>query len=174
GAEPARGLPLVYALPADFNSDGIVDFDDFVIFAQYFGQRGGAAKPAAALTLPEILSNNPKLRQLAESHRLIGPALARYLATLPKFALLQNFPNPFNPETTIRYSLAEPALVDVSIYSASGQLVRTLVAEEKTVGAHAVMWDGTDSFGRRVASGLYLYRITAGSFTDVKRMLLLK
>ena len=97
------------------------------------------------------------------------------LQTLPdQYGLDQNMPNPFNPSTAIRYQLPEAGLVRLAIYNLRGQEVRVLVNERKEAGSLTASWDGTDALGRRVASGIYLYRIQAGSFVASKRMLLLK
>ena len=75
------------------------------------------------------------------------------------FTLTPNFPNPFNPTTTIEYSLAQPGRVRVSIYNLFGQHIRTLVDEEQNTGVHTHVWNATDEGGDRVSSGIYLYRI---------------
>lgn len=90
------------------------------------------------------------------------------------YRLDQNVPNPFNPETTISYQLPAAQRVLVSVYTSLGQEVRTLVDEVQDVGAYTVRWDGRDAVGRQVASGVYFYRMQAGDFSDVKRMMLLK
>jgi len=95
-------------------------------------------------------------------------------STPTEFALLQNFPNPFNPETTIKYTLAEGADVHLRIYNIVGQVVRTLVAERQSAGRYQVRWDGTDDRGMTVSSGIYFYQFSAGKFQDVKRLMLLK
>ena len=89
-------------------------------------------------------------------------------------SLTQNFPNPFNPATTIRYSLALPGDVKVVVYNTLGQEVRTLVNHYRLAGEYSVKWDGRDSGGREVASGTYMYQMTAGDFTNSARMVLLK
>ncbi len=88
--------------------------------------------------------------------------------------LSQNAPNPFNPSTTIRFSLPASEHVGLAIYSASGALVRMLVDETRDRGAHDVTWDGRDSAGSPVGSGVYFYRLTAGKFSDSRKMVLLK
>jgi hypothetical protein len=86
----------------------------------------------------------------------------------------QNYPNPFNPMTTIEYGLSTPEHVELVIYDISGALVRRLVSGAKPAGWYSVQWDGRDQTGRRVASGVYLSRMTAGSFTEVRKLVLLK
>ncbi len=94
---------------------------------------------------------------------------------LPReFALHHNFPNPFNPETTIAFDLPKSTDVTLKVYNARGQLVKTLVNGNRSAGKYQVTWNGTDNFGNRVASGLYIYSIKAGEFTQNRKMTLLK
>ncbi len=88
--------------------------------------------------------------------------------------LAQNFPNPFNPTTKIAFGLAAPANVSLRIYDAAGRLVRTLVEDARPAGNYSELWDGRDSGGRAVASGIYFYRLTAGAFTETRKMALLR
>jgi hypothetical protein len=88
--------------------------------------------------------------------------------------LAQNIPNPFNPETTIRFSLARESHVHLAIYDASGRLVRILLDSRKSPNIYKLNWDGRNENGQRVASGVYFYRIKAGKFTETRKMLLLK
>ena len=82
------------------------------------------------------------------------------------------FPNPFNPETKIRYLLPQDSRVTLHVYNTLGELVKVLVNESKKAGQHEIHWDGTNEGGYRVSSGVYLYRIQANSFFDVKKVLL--
>jgi len=84
-----------------------------------------------------------------------------------------NYPNPFNPSTTIRFNLKETHPVKVEIFNAKGQLVRELLNEAKTAGEYDVLWNGTDNNGRSVASGIYLYKIQAGQYSNTKKMMLM-
>ena len=89
--------------------------------------------------------------------------------------LFQNAPNPFNPETIIRYSMAAPGKVTIRIFNASGALVRTLVDEARAAGSHTVRWNATDDSGRRLGSGVYFYEIqTSAGFRDARKLVLLK
>jgi hypothetical protein len=89
-------------------------------------------------------------------------------------AIDQNIPNPFNPATTIRYTMAERSNVTINVYDASGRLVRTLVDGARDAGAHDVMWDGRDNNNSPVTSGVYFYRLTTGTHSESKKMVLLK
>ncbi len=88
--------------------------------------------------------------------------------------IIGNYPNPFNPSTTLRYGLAEPGQVGLKVYNMLGQLVRTIVDEQQLEGYHEAVWDGRNEGGAIMASGVYIYRMTAGSFVETKRMLLIK
>ena len=90
------------------------------------------------------------------------------------FALGQNYPNPFNPATTIEYALSKNGYVEMKIFDLLGKQVRVLVAGERTAGRHHIIWNGLDDSGRRVASGLYLYTLTADGYTETKKLLLIK
>ncbi|MBD3290834.1 T9SS type A sorting domain-containing protein, partial [candidate division KSB1 bacterium] len=91
-----------------------------------------------------------------------------------KFELSQNFPNPFNPSTKIYYQLADPSFVKLTVYNLLGQEVITLVNDKKEAGYHTTMWNGLDKYGNQMASGIYYYRIVAGSFVQAKKMVLIK
>ncbi len=91
-----------------------------------------------------------------------------------EFSLEQNYPNPFNPTTTIKYGLKEQVKVSLKIYNILGQVVKTLVSGNQTAGYKQVVWDGTNEFGAKVASGVYIYRIEAGNFVKSQKMILMK
>ena len=96
-------------------------------------------------------------------------------STPTEFALHQNFPNPFNPQTNIPYDLAESGDVVLRIYNLLGQEVRTLVRERQQAGRYTIQWSGMDDRGVSVSSGIYFYQVSvAGKFQDAKRLMLLK
>jgi hypothetical protein len=102
-------------------------------------------------------------------------AAAAKSAPLPRVhALLQNTPNPFNPSTSIAFDLPVESAVQLRIFDPQGRLVRTLVAEHRPAGRHAVNWDARDASGQRVSSGVYFYRLRAGNFRATRRMVLLR
>ncbi len=90
------------------------------------------------------------------------------------FSLKQNYPNPFSPSTTIEYGVAETSGVTLRIFDVLGREVRTLVDQTVAPGQHSVRWDGTDVNGRRLPSGLYLYRMEAGSFSYTRSLVLMQ
>ncbi|HQO17901.1 MAG TPA: FlgD immunoglobulin-like domain containing protein, partial [Candidatus Cloacimonas sp.] len=88
--------------------------------------------------------------------------------------LLNNYPNPFNPETAIRFTLKETAPTIISVFNVKGQLVNTLVDGVLPAGKHQVVWNGKDNCNHNVASGMYFYRLESRNYSCVKKMLLLK
>ena len=88
--------------------------------------------------------------------------------------LYQNAPNPFNPETMIRYSVAQAGPVTIRIYNVQGALVRTLVDRQHVPGNYRVRWDGTDDIGNHLSSGVYFYRLETRTATDSKKLIMLK
>ena len=94
--------------------------------------------------------------------------------TMTHTCLLGNYPNPFNPRTTIEYRLRNPASVRLSIYQIDGRKVATLINGFEEMGSHAVVWNGRDHNQREVSSGVYLYRLQVGDHVESKRMLLLR
>lgn len=90
------------------------------------------------------------------------------------FQLFQNYPNPFNAVTEIRYALPSECKVKLVIYNILGRKVRTLVNEQQSTGLISVRWDGRDDKGSDVSTGIYLYKLQAGEFTETKKMLFLK
>jgi len=90
------------------------------------------------------------------------------------FSLESNYPNPFNPITTIEYSIAKPGLVDITIYDIAGVKVISLVSGYKHSGSYSVNWYGQNITGDQVSSGVYFYRIFTDGFTATEKMLFLK
>jgi murein DD-endopeptidase MepM/ murein hydrolase activator NlpD len=94
--------------------------------------------------------------------------------TIPtEFGLSQNYPNPFNPSTTIRYALKEDVQVRLSVYDILGRKVRTLVDEFQPASFREVMWNGKNDQGMGVAGGVYFYRLTAGNYVNLSKMVML-
>ena len=90
------------------------------------------------------------------------------------FALKQNYPNPFNPSTEIAFALPKAVRVKLSVFTITGEQIATLVDREMAAGNYSVTWNGEGLSGRPVSSGLYLYRIEAGDFVSVRKMVMLK
>jgi len=128
---------------------------DYYIIATY-------TNPVGESIPSETLTADPPL---SDSDEPILPMVTK---------LAGNYPNPFNPSTTINFSLAREDRVRIDIYSVNGQLVRSLVNGTFGVGMHQIVWNGRDELGRSVSSGVYFYRMSAGEYTAVKKMLLVK
>jgi len=91
-----------------------------------------------------------------------------------RFALAQNFPNPFNPSTEIMFSVPNPSALRIQIYNIMGQLVRTLTDTHYPMGVHRIQWDGRSDAGVAVGAGVYIYRMEAPGFVQTRKMLLMK
>ena len=101
------------------------------------------------------------------------------LGHIKRTSLMQNFPNPFNPETWIPYYLAKAAAVTVRIYNVKGELIRSIDVGRQTAGAYtnrqrAAYWDGKDDTGQSIASGVYFYQLLADDFSETRRMVVMK
>jgi len=90
------------------------------------------------------------------------------------FNLYNNYPNPFNPVTTLRYDLPEDALVNITIYDIMGRIVRTLINSQQNAGFKSIQWNATNDAGSPLSAGLYLYKIQADNLVQTRKMVLLK
>ena len=172
----------------DVNKDGVVNIQDLVLVAGAFSVTVSA--PAAYPQVVETLTAGEVQRWLRGAKQLEhkDATMARGIEVLEDLlallapaetALLHNYPNPFNPETWIPYQLKTPAAVQIDIYNPHGILVRELslgyqVAGRYTSRARAAYWDGRNTVGEPIASGLYFYTLTAGDFSATRRMVILK
>ena len=172
----------------DVNGDGVVNIQDLVLVAAAFGNSASAPAIYSQATDPLDASDVQQWLTQAQHLNLTDATsqrgiffLERLLAALTpkKNVLLPNYPNPFNPETWIPYQLAESADVTVTIYAVDGAVVRTLALGHQPVGMYqgksrAAHWDGKNTLGESVASGLYFYTLTAGTYTATRKMLIRK
>ncbi len=110
---------------------------------------------------------------LIDPNAQVGVPDARPLPTMEAI-LFPNYPNPFNPQTQLQFSLPERALVTLEIYNLQGQQIRALVTQTDPAGTHAVSWDGRDDLGHEVASGVYFVTLKVGAFQTSQRLLRLK
>jgi flagellar hook assembly protein FlgD len=85
-----------------------------------------------------------------------------------------NYPNPFNPTTTIKYSLIENSKVELTIYNLKGQKVKQLIKNQLSTGQHSVVWNGRDENNKQVASGVYFYKLKTENYEKIKKMILIK
>lgn len=123
-----------------------------------------------------IASNDPAMSSMTMpvslSVSVVG--IGDDLAMPTTYEVSRNYPNPFNPTTTIKYQLPQVSDVRLVIYNVLGQRVRTLVAQQQAAGRYEVQWDATNSAGDPVGSGIYIYRFEAGDYQKVQKMILLK
>ncbi|MCP4728242.1 MAG: T9SS type A sorting domain-containing protein [bacterium] len=106
---------------------------------------------------------------------IIGKGINEIPAVTPdSYFLKQNYPNPFNPDTNIEFGLPQAGSVSMKIYNILGQEIRTLVNGDYEAGVHRVRWDARNNYGIRVASGVYIYRIQAENYTQIKKMILIR
>ena len=121
------------------------------------------------------LADEARIRVLAALTALTTPtAVAHPVAVPHEFRLDQNHPNPFNPNTTIEFSVPTRGDAELAIYNLAGQKARRLLSTVLDAGNHSVAWDGRDQHGRELASGVYIYRLQAGEQVDSRKLLLLK
>ena len=179
---------------ADVDSDGSIGILDLILVAQHIGDTGGSA-PSLKTNRNVTIQSKELLTEMIQSwiwqamlqndgstvYREGIANLQKLLTSLmpKKTMLLHNYPNPFNPETWIPYQLSEAADVSVTIYDVNGRIVRTLVLGHQEVGEYkrrsrAAYWDGTNSSGEHVASGIYFYTLSAGDYTATRKMQILK
>ncbi len=113
-----------------------------------------------AFTAPSL-----KNAGLGDNNNLINDAQKQ-------FVLEQNYPNPFSTSTQIRFGMPEAGKIAVRIYNSNGELVKTLAEGNMSAGPHEVTWDATDNSGNGISSGIYYVRMTAGSYTQMKKIIL--
>lgn len=134
----------------------------------------------AAINRFEIVAEHQDLKGIQfwfDNIRIVDPQLVNVPVenrTNLTYELYQNFPNPFNSGTTIRYTVPATNFIEIAIYNIVGQKIRLLLDRQISAGSLFISWDGKDDFGAAVGSGVYLYRISAGSFIEVKKMLLMR
>ena len=91
-----------------------------------------------------------------------------------KISLYQNFPNPFNPTTKIKYEIKKPTNITLTVYNLKGKVIRNLISKNEKAGFNVISWNGKDDYGAKVSSGTYIYTIKTPEFSDSKKMILLK
>ena len=172
----------------DVNEDGSVDIIDLLFVASHLGESSSAAAPES-ISMP--LQHVDRIEQLLREARLAddgsnlfhqGIANLEMLidSAVPiKTVLLPNYPNPFNPETWIPYDLAEEADVRITIYNLKGETVKQLKVGFQAAGTYrtrsqAAYWDGCNSVGEPVASGVYFYTLQAGQVKASRKMVIAK
>ncbi len=179
---------------ADTNKDDVVDLLDLVFVAESLSQNAAAPPQLAFIesipsTAKEVIAAQRALSELEampnKSHgvQIAIELLRHYLSVadrnVKETKLLPNYPNPFNPDTWIPYQLSEVSTVTVKIYDVSGHLIRTIDVGHKPVGYYltrqrAVYWDGQNENGESVSSGVYFYTLNTDTYTQTRRMIIVK
>lgn len=155
----------------------IICKDDPVLVVTATDDSGNTATQTCPGIVPPPAA--PPLMVADFASRLKHLQLPDFMFTPVDFALGQNYPQPFNPETWIPYSLPKDVNAVIRIYNASGTLIRSLDLGQKQAGYYtsrdrAAYWDGRNEYGEQVSSGIYFYNIQAGEYTATRKMLLLK
>jgi flagellar hook assembly protein FlgD len=115
------------------------------------------------------------VKNLMDWFNVISGVTKQVDSAIPKeYTLGQNYPNPFNPETSIRISLPKSEMVEIAVFNALGQKIRTLVSQKMAAGSHMAVWDGRNDAGQFVSSGIYFYSLKAGDFAKTKKMVMVK
>ena len=104
----------------------------------------------------------------------IGVEQSRHSNLPEKISLLNNYPNPFNAQTTIHFMLPHTVHINLDIFNIKGEIVKSLISKVMDAGYQSIKWDGTDNNGQKMSSGMYIYKINTEEFIDSKKMLLLK
>ena len=184
---------------ADADGNGIIDGRDILpiganwkkthpggtpvapCFANIYDTRIDHAKYLSAYQMMlKVLEENPIGKDAIDLKQVLKELIALAAKPIPlENRLEQNFPNPFNPETWIPYQLAQDADVVIELYDVSGRLVRTLSLGRKEAGMYltkdaAAHWDGRNSAGEKASSGIFFYRIKAGAFSALRKMVIIK
>jgi len=105
---------------------------------------------------------------------VVGEVNAEETSSSLETRLVGNYPNPFNPTTTISFNLAQSGDVAIDVYNTKGQLVKSLVNDTYSAGEHSVIWSGKDANNKQAASGIYFYKFQAGSVSSMKKMIMIK
>ena len=183
---------MIYDLEADFNGNlwlatnggGLIELKPDGSFNQYNMATTDGKIPGDILTHMEIHNNviwaSTSAEGIVRLANLINivPTSVFDRSVEPikpsNFGLYANYPNPFNPTTTIRFDLAKNEKVELAIYNTRGELVKVIASGNYSAGSHSVMWDGRDRNDRLVPSGIYLYKLKAGEVMMSRKMTLLK
>ena len=172
GSSNAPALWFAYVLSGDTSFAGLIDSvgytdDSIYVIVDPTGLMSGLHHDTVLIEVSGVSNPVPLMVSL-----VIG---ADSTQSAPiQSAEVRNFPNPFNPEATIEYSLPVTSHVTVTVYNVIGQQIRTLVDRSQSAGTHQVIWDGTDRNGRQSPTGVYFYRFKAGDYTETRKMVLIK
>ena len=157
-----------------------LDFDDPVVEFRYYegGNNGPNFKPSNNIeTIKSAQVFTATSLSLSKKEKFYKVSLKGGFTNddIPPITRLENnYPNPFNPETTIKFSLSTESMLRLDIYNIKGQRIKTLVNENMLPGRHEVVWNGLDDNNRTVASGIYFYRLRTKDYIQTRKIVLLK
>ncbi len=160
-------LQLLAFLPENTRGNGELNFS-------FFSNNRSYCQPQEVLYRTDNNSEFAKNQPLLESGKMISVKFDDDYIPSTEFGLEGNHPNPFNPHTSIEYSIPEKGKVMLHIYNLKGQCIRTLVNGIQDPGVYNILWDGRDDLGKETSSGIYFYRLILGQATDTRKMILLK
>ena len=151
-------------------------FGDYAYRIRYIGQDGARSFPTLPWNMPtDTWTNQEDKSDQQEFDPLKSLTSIGHTPDVPTvYELDQNYPNPFNPSTTIKFTVPVAGKVTLTVYNVVGQKIATLINGNVTAGSHTRVWNGKDSAGNQVASGVYFYKLTAEKFSATEKMILMK
>ena len=167
-------------LTGDFDGSGVVNFEDFFLFADHFGTVSGDdgydalydLNGSGGVDFEDFFLFADSFGREARAKLM---ALARAYLGLPESPrLMQNYPNPFNSSTTIQYQISASTRVRLDIFNLTGQRIKSLLNGYQLPGSYEVTWDGTDERGTLASTGIYLIKLQTDGFCEVRKVLLIK
>ena len=185
GCEMPENWETSEALLADCNGDGEVNITDVMAICLNWGNSHIVTSETVTFSEEEYLDNKENFMELLKSlgDSTIESRIKNHIAeifNLPQEEIFENilhhnYPNPFNPSTSIRYSVSKKSDIALSIYNIKGQLVKRFQKNDQDAGNHAIIWDGTNFYNNRVSCGVYFYKLEInGAIVDTKKMVLIK
>ena len=190
----ATGVQPIAARRSVSRENGFIGFDIYRANVEHIENETLWVQLDSGITELEYYDDSWKIAENGEYQYIIKAVYANNNQSLPGFsnsierdtseygdeilplhtALYANFPNPFNPSTTIAFDIANDTNVKIDIFNIRGQKVKTLIDEHFANGRFNVEWNGTDDTGRNVSSGVYFYRLTTNDYSNIRKMLLMK
>ncbi|MFO7895308.1 MAG: C25 family cysteine peptidase [Candidatus Cloacimonadales bacterium] len=164
------GIPIEWAeLDID---EGVVEGGETDVITINFDTTGMEMGEYTAQLI--INDNRSRIETIIPVTLVVGGVNAEENSSSLETKLVGNYPNPFNPTTTISFDLANSGAVSIDVYNTKGQLVKTLADETYSAGTHSVVWNGRDANNKQAASGIYFYKFQAGSVSSMKKMIMIK
>ena len=165
-----NGAHMTIKYGQTYQTFAIIDHEGLIRFKTSFLIPMDELRDEVLLALADI----PPIEEKVEEPVETAVEMSDQASVPQAFALAQNAPNPFNSNTVIRFALPQPSQVELAIYNLLGQPVTVLVQGPSAAGTFSVRWDGRDQAGRTVTSGVCLYQLRAGEYTEVRKLLLLQ